>query len=151
VREAEVYEKERAALRSAMYQTATELRLIIDGVRDHAISLLDPEGKIRTFNVPAERIKGYSLAEVQGRHFEMFFTPEDRAAGLPQRELTEAAANGRFEGEGWRQRKDGSRFYAAVSLSPLRDHAGALVGFVKVTQDISERKRATERVREEAA
>jgi PAS domain S-box-containing protein len=146
-REASLHERERAALLSAVHQTEAELRLIIDGVRDHAISLLDEQGCIRTFNKPAERIKGYALAEVQGRHFEMFFTPEDRAGGLPQRELTEAAANGRFEGEGWRQRKDGSRFYAAVSLSPLRDHDGALVGFVKVTQDITERRRLSEELR----
>jgi len=137
----------RAALLSSVQQTEAELRLIIDGVRDHAISLLDAQGRIRTFNKPAERIKGYALAEVQGRHFEMFFTPEDRAGGLPQRELTEAAAHGRFEGEGWRQRKDGSRFYAAVSLSPLRDHDGALVGFVKVTQDITERRRMAQELR----
>src|SRR6185503_11600089 len=139
--------RRRAALLSSVQQTEAELRLIIDGVRDHAISLLDAQGRIRTFNKPAERIKGYALAEVQGRHFEMFFTPEDRAGGLPQRELTEAAARGRFEGEGWRQRKDGSRFYAAVSLSPLRDHDGALVGFVKVTQDITERRRMAEELR----
>jgi PAS domain S-box-containing protein len=143
-REAEVHERERAALRSAIQQTEAELRLIIDGVRDHAISLLDPEGRIRTFNGPAERIKGYKLAEVQGRHFEMFFTPEDRAAGLPQRELREAVAHGRFELEGWRQRKDGSRFYAAVSLSALCDPDGRLIGFVKVTQDITERRRLAE-------
>ena len=144
LREAAVHERERTALRSAIRQTEAELRLIIDGVRDHAISLLDPEGRVRTFNAPAERIKGYRLDEVQGRHFEMFFTPEDRASGLPQRELTEAMAHGRFELEGWRQRKDGSRFYAAVSLSALRDPDGRLAGFVKVTQDITERRRLTE-------
>ncbi len=140
-------DRERAALRSAVRQTEAELRLIIDGVRDHAISLLDPEGRIRTFNAPAQRIKGYTLDEVQGRHFEMFFTPEDRAAGLPQRELREAAAHGRFEIEGWRQRKDGSRFYAAVSISSLRDPDGRLTGFVKVTQDITERRRLSEALR----
>ncbi|MFO0601525.1 MAG: PAS domain S-box protein [Polyangiales bacterium] len=111
------------------------LRLILDGVRDHAISMLDPEGRVQTFNAPAERIKGYPLAEVQGRYFGMFFTPEDRAAGLPETELATARAKGRYEGEGWRLRKDGSRFYAAVSLSALHDPSGELVGFVKVTQD----------------
>ncbi|MEZ4404933.1 MAG: PAS domain S-box protein [Polyangiales bacterium] len=111
------------------------LRLILDGVRDHAISMLDPEGKVQTFNAAAERIKGYPLSEVQGRYFAMFFTPEDRASGLPELELETARAKGRYEGEGWRQRKDGSRFYAAVSLSALYDPSGELVGFVKVTQD----------------
>ena len=112
---------ERRRLTEALSLREAELRLIIDGVRDHAISLLDPQGRIRTFNASAERIKGYKLAEVQGRHFEMFFTPEDRAAGLPERELASARAQGRAELEGWRQKKDGSKFYAAVSISALRD------------------------------
>jgi PAS domain S-box-containing protein len=111
------------------------LRLIVDGVRDHAITMLDVDGRVQTFNAPAERIKGYSLDEVQGRHFEMFFTEEDRAAGLPETELRTARLHGRYAGDGWRRRKDGSRFYAAVSLSALRDPSGALLGFVKVTQD----------------
>src|SRR3569623_1054788 len=147
LREMALYEQERAALRYAVQQTEADLRLIIDGVRDHAISLLDPEGRVRTFNAPAERIKGYSLAEVQGRHFEIFFTAEDRADGLPQRELKEAAAHGRFEIEGWRQRKNGSKFYAAVSLSAIRDASGELVGFVKVTQDITHRRQRSEALR----
>jgi PAS domain S-box-containing protein len=146
-REMALHEQERAALRSAVRQTEAELRLIIDGVRDHAISLLDPEGRIRTFNAPAERIKGYTLAEVQGRHFEMFFTAEDRAAALPARELAEARTQGRCELEGWRQRKDGSRFYAAVSISAVRDADGDLVGFVKVTQDITQRRQLSEALR----
>jgi PAS domain S-box-containing protein len=138
---------ERRRLSEALRVREAELRLIIDGVRDHAISLLDPDGRIRTFNAPAERIKGYTLAEVQGRHFEMFFTPEDRAAGLPARELAEARTHGRCELEGWRQRKDGSRFYAAVSLSAVRDESGGLVGFVKVTQDITQRRQLSEALR----
>lgn len=147
LREMALHEQERALLRSAMRQTEAELRLIIDGVRDHAISLLDPEGRIRTFNAPAERIKGYALDEVRGRHFEMFFTPEDRAAALPARELAEARAHGRCELEGWRQRKDGSRFYAAVSLSAVRDADDNLAGFVKVTQDITARRQLSEALR----
>jgi len=86
--------------------------------------MLDPEGRIETFNAPAARIKGYALDEVRGRHFSMFFTPEDRAAGLPERELEVARAGGRYEGEGWRLRKDGTRFYAAVSLSALHGSLG---------------------------
>lgn len=130
------------------------LRLILDGVRDHAITMLDPYGRVETFNAPAERIKGYSLEEVRGRYYGMFFTPEDLEVGLPETELEVARTVGRYEGEGWRLRKDGSRFYAMVSLSPLRNDAGELVGFVKVTQDITERRALAEearRVREEAS
>jgi PAS domain S-box-containing protein len=120
------------------------LRLILDGVRDHAISMLDPEGRVETFNAPAARIKGYALEEVRGRYYGMFFTPEDRAGGLPERELEVARGGGRYEGEGWRLRKDGSLFYAMVSMSALRDASGELVGFVKVTQDITEQREARE-------
>jgi PAS domain S-box-containing protein len=124
------------------------LRLIIDGVRDHAISMLDAEGRVITFNAPAKRIKGYRLSEVQGQHFRMFFTPEDRAKRIPEHELDVARAQGRFEGEGWRQRKDGSLFYAAVSLSAVHDPSGELVGFVKVTQDRTHYRELTEALRE---
>lgn len=123
------------------------LQLILDGVRDHAISMLDPEGRVETFNAPAERIKGYPLSEVQGRYYGMFFTPADRASGLPELELAVAREQGRYQGEGWRQRKDGSLFYATVSLSALRDASGELVGFVKVTRDVTERRRAEESAR----
>jgi PAS domain S-box-containing protein len=139
-------------LTEALQEREDSTRLILDGVRDHAISMLDPEGRVRTFNAPAERIKGYRLAEVQGRHFRMFFTPEDQASGLPETELEVARTRGRYEGEGWRQRKDGSRFYAAVSLSALHAPSGALLGFVKVTQDRTrhrELSEALERHREE--
>jgi len=123
------------------------LRLILDGVRDHAVTMLDPEGRVETFNAPAERIKGYFLEEVRGRYYGMFFTPDDRKAGLPETELEVARTHGRYDGEGWRQRKDGSRFYAMVSLSALRDGAGTLVGFVKVTQDITERRALADEAR----
>ncbi len=127
------------------------LRLILDGVRDHAISMLDREGRVQTFNAPAERIKGYPLSEVQGRYFGMFFTPEDRASGLPELELETARAKGRYEGEGWRLRKDGSRFYASVSLSALHDPSGELVGFVKVTQDRTRNRELSEALRRREA
>ncbi|MDO9020979.1 MAG: PAS domain-containing protein [Deltaproteobacteria bacterium] len=132
---------------AALRRQDQRLRLILDGVRDHAISMLAPDGTVETFNAPAERIKGYALAEVQGRHYGMFFTPDDQAAGLPGVELDVARATGRYEGEGWRQRKDGSRFYAMVSMSALRGDAGELVGFVKVTQDITERRTLAEEAR----
>ncbi len=143
-REAQFHEVERAKLRSEVHQHEARLRLIVDGVRDHAISMIDPQGRVVTFNAAAERIKGYALSEVMGRHYEMFFTPEDRASGLPMREIEVARATGRYEGEGYRQRKDGSRFYAVVSMSALRDAAGEIVGFVKVTQDITEKRRLAE-------
>jgi PAS domain S-box-containing protein len=128
-------EQERQRVERELRQQEERLRLIVEGVRDHAISMLDPMGRIVTFNRAAQRIKGHALEDVRGHYFGLFFTPEDRAAGLPELELTTARAHGRFEGEGWRERKDGSRFYAAVSLSRLQDDSGKLVGFVKVTQD----------------
>ncbi|MDQ3032684.1 MAG: PAS domain S-box protein [Myxococcota bacterium] len=131
-------------LSDALQQREEQLRLILDGVRDHAISMLEPDGRIVTFNAPAERIKGYALDEVRGQYFGMFFTAEDRAAGLPETELQVARARGRYEGDGWRQRKDGSQFYAAVSLSALHDASGALVGFVKVTQDRTRQRELSE-------
>ncbi len=131
----------------ALRRQDQRLRLILDGVRDHAISMLDRDGRVETFNAPAERIKGYAVEEVRGRYYGMFFTPEDLATGLPEEELAVARATGRYEGEGWRLRKDGSRFYATVSLSVLRDAAGEPVGFVKVTQDITERRTLAEEAR----
>jgi PAS domain S-box-containing protein len=130
-REAEEHHRMERELR----QQEPRLSLILEGVRDHAISMLDPMGRIVTFNRAAQTIKGHALEEVRGQYFGVFFTAEDRAAGLPELELRTAREQGRYEGEGWRERKDGSRFYAAVSLSRLQDDDGALVGFVKVTQD----------------
>ncbi|HWA74424.1 MAG TPA: PAS domain S-box protein [Polyangiaceae bacterium] len=128
-------ERERQRIERELRQQEERLRLIVEGVRDHAISMLDPEGRIITFNRAAQQIKGHALEDVRGQYFGLFFTPEDRASGLPELELKTAREQGRYEGEGWRERKDGSRFYAAVSLSRLQDDSGTLVGFVKVTQD----------------
>jgi PAS domain S-box-containing protein len=127
--------QERQRIERELRQQEQRLRLIVDGVRDHAISMLDPDGRIVTFNRAAQEIKGHALEDVRGQHFGIFFTPEDRASGLPELELKTAREHGRYDGEGWRERKDGSRFYAAVSLSRLQDDSGELVGFVKVTQD----------------
>jgi PAS domain S-box-containing protein len=132
---ADVAHQERQRIERELRQQEQRLRLIVEGVRDHAISMLDPDGKIITFNRAAQQIKGHALEEVRGHYFGIFFTPEDRAAGLPELELKTAREHGRYEGEGWRERKDGSRFYAAVSLSRLQDDSGELIGFVKVTQD----------------
>ncbi|MDQ2645946.1 MAG: PAS domain S-box protein, partial [Myxococcota bacterium] len=137
-------EPERQRIERELRKQEEQLRLIVEGVRDHAISMLDPDGRIVTFNRAAQQIKGHALEEVRGHYFGLFFTPEDRAAGLPELELETARKQGRYEGEGWRERKDGSRFYASVSLSRLQDESGALIGFVKVTQDRTRYRELTE-------
>ena len=126
-------------------------RLLIDAVTDYAIFMLDTNGVIASWNPGAQRLKGYSEAEVLGQHFSRFYTEEDRATGLPARVLATAAKDGKFEGEGWRVRKDGSRFWASVIIDPIRDSAGALVGYAKITRDLTERRDAQlalERTRE---
>jgi PAS domain S-box-containing protein len=117
-------------------------RLLVEGVQDYAIYLLDPEGRITTWNTGAEHIKGYTAAEVLGRHFSRFFPPDERARGTPARLLTQAVREGHYVGEGWRVRKDGSQFWASVVITALRAADGQLRGFAKVTRDISERRAA---------
>jgi PAS domain S-box-containing protein len=119
-------------------------RILVQGVVDYALFLLDTEGRITTWNAGAERIKGYAPEEVIGSHFSRFYTPEDRAAGLPARALRTAAECGRCESLGWRVRKDGSRFWASVVIDAIRDEGGRLIAFVKVTRDITEQRQAQE-------
>jgi len=114
--------------------------LLVDAVTEYAIFMLDPSGRIASWNRGAQRIKGYTEAEVLGRPLATFYTPEDVAAGEPERLLGEAERHGHTEAEGWRVRKDGSRFWAAVLLTALRDDDGRLVGYAKVTRDRSESK-----------
>jgi PAS domain S-box-containing protein len=116
--------------------------LLVDAVTDYAIYMLEPTGHIATWNSGARRFKGYEAQDIIGSHFSRFFTDEDKAAGLPERILRVAAEEGRFESEGWRVRKDGSRFWAQVVVDPIRDSDGALIGFAKVTRDITERREA---------
>ncbi|RKH34187.1 PAS domain-containing sensor histidine kinase [Corallococcus praedator] len=123
-----------------------QLRLLIDNVRDYAILTLDLEGRVASWNAGAERIKGYRAEEILGQHFSRFYPPEDVARGKPQAELEQVAREGRFEEEGWRLRKDGSRFWANVIITALRDGQGTLQGFGKVTRDFTERKLAQERL-----
>ena len=123
-------------------------RLMVEGVRDYAIFMLDPNGHIESWNEGARRIKGYSQEEILGQHFSIFYPPEDVERGKPERELREAEAKGVYEEEGWRVRKDGSRFWASVLITALRDEAGQLRGFSKVTRDISDRKRAEQSLEE---
>jgi PAS domain S-box-containing protein len=115
-------------------------RLLADGVADHAIYTLDPNGNVEHWNAGAQRLKGYAADEIAGRHFSRFYTEEDRRAGVPGIALDTAASQGKFETEGWRVRKDGSRFWASVTISPLRNHAGRLLGFAKITHDVTARR-----------
>ncbi|MBB5956861.1 PAS domain S-box-containing protein [Saccharothrix tamanrassetensis] len=117
-------------------------QLLVEGVVDYAIFMLDPDGHVASWNSGAERIKGYRADDILGRHFSTFYPPEDIAAGKPDRELEIAIAEGRLEDEGWRLRKDGSRFWANVVITALFDATGDLRGFGKVTRDMTERRRA---------
>lgn len=122
-------------------------RLLIEAVTDYAIYMLDPTGIVTSWNPGAQRFKGYAPHEIIGRHFSRFYTEEDRASGLPERALETARREGKFEHEGWRVRKDGSRFWANVILTSLRGEDGKLRGFICVTRDITDRKRAEEEMR----
>jgi len=131
-----------------LFAADDQFRLLVDSVTDYAIFMLDLEGFIVTWNPGAERLKGYRADEILGNHFSVFYEPEDQAAGLPARVLDQARRGGRYEGEGNRRRRDGSAFWAHVIVTPVRDDAGTLVGFAKVTRDLTERRRA-ELAREE--
>jgi PAS domain S-box-containing protein len=126
----------------AVLESERRFRMLVDGVTDYAIFMLSPEGVVTNWNVGARRIKGYATEEIVGSHFSRFYTPEDAAKGLPQRGLTAAEREGRFEAEGWRVRKDGTRFWAHVVIDAIRDEGGALAGFAKITRDITERLEA---------
>jgi PAS domain S-box-containing protein len=117
-------------------------RLLVDNIRDYAVYVLDTGGNVVTWNAGAERIKGYTASEIVGQHFSVFYPHADRKLGRPERSLAIAAEAGRYEEHGWRMRKDGSQFWANVIITPLKDAAGDVRGFVKVTRDLTERKRA---------
>ena len=117
-------------------------RLLVNAVTDYAIYMLDMDGIVSSWNAGARRFKGYEEAEIVGQHFSRFYTPEDRATGLPERALATAREQGKFEGEGWRVRKDGGRFWASVIIDPIRNRSGDLVGYAKITRDLTERKAA---------
>ena len=116
--------------------------LLVNAVKDYAIYLLDSEGYVASWNAGAERFKGYTAQEIIGQHFSRFYTEEDRASGLPQRALETAGTAGTFEAEGWRVRKDGTRFWTSVVIDPVIDETGKLIGFAKVTRDITDKRRA---------
>jgi PAS domain S-box-containing protein len=123
-------------------------RLLVQSVTDYAIYMLDPKGYVANWNSRAERIKGYTRSEIIGKHFSCFYTDEDRKAGIPARALATAASQGRFEQEAWRVRKDGTRFWANIVIDPIHDEHGELVGFAKVTRDMTERRLVEEKLRQ---
>lgn len=123
------------------------LQVLVDNIREYSIILLDQNGLVTTWSPTAERIKGYRADEIVGKHFSVFYTREDAASGRMEKELETAARDGRFEDEGWRVRKDGSKFWANVVITALRDSQGKLRGFGKVTRDVSDRKAMEERVK----
>jgi len=135
---------ERRRAEDALRESEERFRLLVHSVRDYAIFMLDPDGRVASWNIGAERIKGYAASEIIGRHFSVFYPEETKATGFPQYELEVAAHEGRFEDEGWRLRKDGTRFWASVVITAVRDETGRLLGFAKVTRDLTERHRTQE-------
>jgi len=133
---------EKHAMEEQLRSSEERFRLLVGGLKEHALYLLDPAGMLQSWNEGAERIKQYSQEEVIGRNFQIFFTPDDRASNKPQRELDLATTLGVFEEEGWRLRKDGTRFWASVVVTALRDATGELKGFAKVTRDETKRHQA---------
>src|SRR5215208_5494237 len=139
---------ERKLAEEALKHNEERFRLLVEGVKDYAIFMLDPDGKVASWNEGAHRIKGYSQQEILGHHFSIFFAEEDLKRSKPERELEIAQDKGTYEEEGWRVRKDGSRFWASVLITALWDEAGGLRGFAKVTRDITERKRAEDEIQQ---
>ncbi|HUO67850.1 MAG TPA: PAS domain S-box protein, partial [Gammaproteobacteria bacterium] len=139
---------ERCAREHALHQTEQRFRTLIEAVQDYAIFMLDGNGCVTTWNTGAEKLKGYTAEEIIGSHFSRFYPPDAIERGWPDHELRMAEMDGRFEDEGWRIRKDGSRFWASVVITALRDKDGALVGFSKITRDLTERKQVERRLAE---
>ncbi|TWI52587.1 hypothetical protein IQ22_03357 [Pseudomonas duriflava] len=133
---------ERKLAQEALQRSEEQFRLLVQGVIDYAIYMLDPEGYITSWNSGAQRIKGYLSQEVIGKHFSSFYTKEDQEAGEPAKGLETAVREGRSEKEGWRVRKDGTRFWAHVVIDPIRSETGKLIGFAKVTRDVTEKREA---------
>jgi PAS domain S-box-containing protein len=131
---------EKHAAQKALIEAERGFRILVQGVTDYAIFMLDPEGRITSWNPGAERIKGYKPDEIIGEHFSRFYTPEDFEARVPHRALETARETGRYEAEGWRMRKDGTRFWASVVIDAIHDEQGRLVGFGKITRDMTEKR-----------
>jgi len=139
---------ERRQAEQALRESEERFRLLVEGAQDYAIFMLDPQGKIASWNAGAERIKGYHAAEIIGKHFSVFYPRDAIEACWPQHELEIAVAEGRFEDEGWRLRKDGSSFWANVVITAVRDENGNLKGFSKITRDLTERMQKEAQLRE---
>jgi len=139
---------DRKAAEEELRASEERFRLLVQSVTDYAIYMLDPNGLVSSWNAGAERFKGYTAEEILGQHFSRFYTDEDRAAEIPRIALETASNEGRFEAEGWRVRKDGSRFWASVIIDPIRNEAGELIGFTKVTRDMSEKRAIEEQLRQ---
>jgi PAS domain S-box-containing protein len=142
---------ERNRAQQALRESEERFRLLVQGVTDYAIYMLDPQGHVTNWNAGAQRIKGYAESEIIGCHFSRFYTEADLATNLPQRALETAAREGKFEAEGWRLRKDGTRFWASVVIDPIRNDMGELIGFAKITRDITERRKTQEALEEAQA
>ena len=139
---------EQREAQQALLDAERRFRILIEGVTDYAIFMLDPEGRVANWNPGAERIKGYKPDEIVGEHFSRFYTPEDFDAGVAKRALETARDTGRYESEGWRVRKDGTRFWASVVIDAIRDDEGKLIGFAKITRDMTEKREAQLRLDE---
>ncbi|MDB5697825.1 MAG: hypothetical protein JWN69_629, partial [Alphaproteobacteria bacterium] len=129
-----------------LFRSEQRFRMLVQGVRDYAIYMLDSTGRVTNWNAGAEAIKGYAADEIVGEHFSRFYTDEDRASGEPARALQTALREGKYEKEAWRLRKDGTRFWASVLIDPIYDESGTLAGFAKITRDITERRKAQEEI-----
>jgi len=132
---------ERREHEELLRRSEERFRLLVEGVRDYAIFMLDPEGRVASWNIGAQKNKGYTADEIIGKHFSVFYPPEVAASGWPAEELELALERGSFEDEGWRLRKDGSRFWASVVITALRDASGKHIGFAKVTRDMTDKRR----------
>jgi PAS domain S-box-containing protein len=139
---------EKRAAQEALLEAEQRFRLLVQGVTDYAIFMLDTEGKVTNWNAGAQRIKGYTPEEIVGQHFSRFYAPEDVDAGVPHRALETAREAGRYEAEGWRVRKDGTRFWASVVLDAIKDEDGRLIGFAKITRDMTDKRQAQLRLEE---
>jgi PAS domain S-box-containing protein len=139
---------EQRKAQQALLDAERRFRILVQGVTDYAIFMLDPEGKVANWNAGAERIKGYTPDEIVGQHFSRFYTAEDFEAGVPHRALETARNTGRYEAEGWRVRKDGTRFWASVVIDAIRGDDGKLIGFAKITRDMTDKREAQLRLEE---